>query len=204
MTALSTYIRNIAVFLIFSSFITIIVPSKKYEQYINLILGTILVFLIASPLAGIIGSFSSGSGNIFRDMTLQYDRAVLSRQIADANEAGIEAILADYRNALTEQLGRIVANHGSFTLHHAHFTIDTDENFGEILSIHAILSEGTTTGRPPLISIDPVRIDLAINTRGQPAAAEDAESPQIMSLKKAISDFYKLDTANIILETREN
>ncbi|MCL2350256.1 MAG: stage III sporulation protein AF, partial [Defluviitaleaceae bacterium] len=59
MTALSEYIRNLAVFLIFASFISIISPGKKYEQYINLVLGIILIFVIIAPLSGIVNSIAN-------------------------------------------------------------------------------------------------------------------------------------------------
>jgi len=203
MAILANYIRNIAVFIIFASFVTIICPSKKFEQYINLVLGIIMIFVVAAPLTGVITAITGGSGNILRDMHINYDRAVLARQITDADQAGRDAIIADYHAALTEQLRRIVDTHGMFTLHDTYFEIDVDENFGKILSIRAVVTEGTAGG-PPLIRIDPVRIGTGIGTRGQPAPSDVAESPQILSLKNAISDFYNLDMSNIILETRDD
>jgi len=203
MAFLANYIRNIAVFMIFASFVTIICPSKKFEQYINLVLGIIMIFVVAAPLAGIITSITGSSGNILRDMHINYDRAVLARQIADADQAGRDAIIAEYRSALTEQLRRVVDTHGTFSLQDAYFDIDVDENFGKILSIHAVLTT-RTVGRQPLISIDPVRIEIGIGTRGLPASSDATESPQILTLKNAISDFYNLDMSNIILETRDD
>jgi len=203
MTFLANYIRNIAVFIIFASFVTIICPSKKFEQYIKLVLGIIMIFVVAAPLAGIITAITGGSGSPLRDMHINYDRAVMARQIADADQAGRDAIIADFRAALTEQLRRVVDTHGVFTLLDAYFEIDLGENFGEILSIRAVVSEGAAGGTP-LVRIDPVRIDFGIGTRGMPAAATDVESPQIVSLKNAISDFYNLDRSNIILETRDD
>lgn len=202
MAAIADYVRNIAVFLIFSSFVTIIMPGKKYEQYINLILGIILIFLVTAPLAGILGLLSQGSGDIFRDIGLQYDRAVLARQIEGASEAGEEAILAGFKEALTQQVERVVVGHGYFVLQHVEFEIDRAENFGEILSMHLEVKTGEASATP-LITIDPVRINFGVNTLGQPVQLGHVESPQIMSLKNALSDFYNLDKENIILETRD-
>jgi len=209
MAELSNYIRNIAIFLIFSSFVSIIMPGEKFKQYIDLLLGIVLIFVVIAPLGGIIAGLSGGSGDIFRDIGLEYDRAVLSRQIEWAQEAGMEAVLQNYHDGLTEQLQRIVGNHG-FTLENAEFKIDTtQENFGTITSLNAVLTPGHASGQS-LINIDPVRINTTIGQMGQDpqrhSAAHgenDAESPQIMSLKNVISDFYNLDIANIILETRD-
>ena len=204
MIEIGNYVRNIAVFMIFSSFIGIIMPGEKYKQYVDLVLGIVLIFVIIAPLGGIIAGLSGGSGDIFSDINLSYDRAVMARHIESAEEAGLEQILSNYREALTEQLRRIVGNH-AFTLHHAEFEIDTGEDFGKILHLHLVVSQGEASSAR-LVRIDPVRINPAINTRGQAQTAEngDVETPQIMSLKNVISDFYNLDMSNIILEMRDD
>jgi hypothetical protein len=200
MQAVSEYIRNIAVFLIFSSFITIISPGKKYEPYINLVLGIILIFLITIPLTGVINAIAGSSGDFFSDATLQHERAVMARQIEDAGRAQIDAILESYIRSLNQQLSRIVSDHG-FTLHYADFEIESGLSegldFGAILSMRITVSEDDVP--LPLIRIDPVRILPAVNTRGQPVPSEIEESTRIISLKNAISDFYNLSEDNIYI-----
>ncbi|MCL2168840.1 MAG: stage III sporulation protein AF [Defluviitaleaceae bacterium] len=204
MTALSDYIRNLAVFLIFASFITIINPGKKFENYINLVLGIILIFIVIAPLSGVIAALGSSSGDIFADINLAYDRAALSHQIAAADQSGQDAILALFTEGLTDQTRRLVDNHGHFDLLSVHFNIDqTPENFGAIETMHLFL-EPRGAARP-LVRIDPVRITPAIGTRGEPQPQSDTpvENPHIMSLKNILSSFYNLDEDNIILETRD-
>ena len=186
MQIISEYIRNIAVFLIFSSFITIISPGKKYEPYVNLVLGIILIFLVTIPLAGIITAISGGSGDFFSDAALQHERAVMARQIEDAGQAQIDTILETYTQSLTQQLARIVSNYG-FTLHYANFNINTGDDFGAILSVNLTVNEDDAS--PRLIRIDPIRITPGVNTRGEhQSLSEIEESPRIISLKSAISD----------------
>ena len=200
MAALSDYIRNLAVFLIFSSFVTIITPSKKYEQYINLALGVILILVIVAPLSGVINALAGSSGDIFADISLTYDRHALARQIEEADQAGIDAIMNIYRQGLTEQTERIVDNHGHFNLLAASFQIDQVDNFGEVLGLNLILTELDT--QTPLVRVDPVRINPAINTRGEPVPQSDTqqENPQKMSLKNLLSSFYNVDISNIIIQ----
>jgi len=198
MIELSNYIRNIAVFLIFTSFIKIISPGGKYDKYINLILGIILIFMIATPIFSIIG-WISGGGTL-PDLSVQQDRAALVRQIEDSDAAGQEMILDAYREGLAARLRHIVDGHGEFVLVESLFEIDREENFGDIKSLHMIVDK--IGGSMPFISIDRVRIDFGVNTRGQPQEDGDAEPWQIMSLKNLISDFYNLDMQNIVIETR--
>ncbi|MCL2353931.1 MAG: stage III sporulation protein AF [Defluviitaleaceae bacterium] len=202
MTHIADYIRNLAVFIIFSSFISIINPGKKYEQYINLVLGIILIFIIISPLSGIINAFAGSSGDIFADISLSYDRAALARQIEQADQSQRELIISIYKEGLTAQIERLIDNHGYFTLDYASFSIDERENFGEIITIHLFLIE--IERARAFIRIDPVRIDPIIGSRGEPrqTGAENQAAPEILSLKNLLSSFYNLDMQNIILEVR--
>lgn len=44
------YIKNIILFLIFMSFIQVILPNSKYRSYINLVFGMMLIFIMIKPL----------------------------------------------------------------------------------------------------------------------------------------------------------
>ena len=202
MSMISDYIRNLAVFLIFASFVNIISPGKKFEQYINLVLGIILIFVLIAPLSGIINTMAGSSGDIFADIGLAYDRAALARQIEQADAAGQQQILNLYREGLTEQVRRLVENHGEFSLEYTFFSIDnTEGNFGDILQIHLILRE--LDGTQPFVRIDPIRIEPIIGSRGEPPAAQTApENPHLSSLKNLLASFYNLPMDNIILEVR--
>ena len=204
MTALSDYIRNLAVFLIFASFINIINPGKKFERYINLVLGIILIFVLTAPLAGVINALANSSGDIFADTMLNYDKAALAKHIENADGAGQELILQMYKDGLTQQAKRLVENHGSFSLSHADFEIDTGQkNFGEILSMRLTLQSADNKGS--FVRIEPVKIQPILGNRGEPVETEQnlVESAQIMSLKNLLSGFYNLDMQNIILETTD-
>ena len=198
MLELSNYIRNIAVFLIFTSFIKIISPGGQYDKYINLVLGIILIFMIATPVFSVIG-WISGGGTI-PDLNAHQDRTALVRQIEDADAAGKEMILDAYREGLTARLIQIVDGHGEFVMVESLFEIDREENFGEIKSLYIKVDE--KGGNTPFVSIERIRINFGVNTRGQRQESGDVELSQIMSLKNLISDFYNLDMQNIVIETR--
>ena len=202
MGAISEYIRNLAIFLIFASFINIINPGKKFEHYINLVLGIILIFVLIAPISGIINNLAGSSGDIFADISLAYDRAALARQIDQADAAGQEQILALYRDGLVDQARRLVENHGEFYMDTAHFTINSAANsFGEILQIHLILREQDRA--QAFVRIDPVRIDPVIGSRGEPpTTTAEPENPHKISLKNLLAGFYNLPADNIIIEVR--
>lgn len=203
MTALSDYIRNLAVFLLFASFITIINPGKKFEHYINLVLGIILIFVLIAPLSGVINALAGSSGDIFADITLAYDRAAMARQIEQADQQQQEVIIALFIEGLTQQTQRLVDNHGHFYLENVNFSINTSDNFGEILEMHLILRRRDQN--VPFIRVEPIRITPTIGTRGEPQQNDEdiGENPHIVSLRNLLRDFYNLANDNIILETMD-
>jgi len=75
MEEIGDYIRNIAMFLIFSSFVGIIMPGEKYKQYVDLALGIILILVIIAPLGNVITALG---GDVFSDISLSYDRALMA------------------------------------------------------------------------------------------------------------------------------
>ena len=200
MQIVSAYVQNIAIFLILTSFISIIMPQKRFKQYIDLCLGIIFIFLVTSPLSGILSAITGGGQNIFADIELSYNRAVIQAQIDAADEVSRERIVADFEAGLKAQLDRLIETQG-YSVVFADFDIDaTAENFGRILSLELVVSQ-EAAGGIPFISIDPIRITPSINTRGETPYAPDFEdNGHILSIKSIISDFYNLDMDNIMLE----
>jgi len=193
--------QNIALYLILTSFVSIITPQKKFKQYIDLCLGVIFIFIVLSPLTGFINAIS-GSDNMFSDISLRYNQHLLQNQIYEANSEHIGRIMTNFEVGLLEQLHRIVDAHGEFTVLQAQFFIsDNIEAFGQLLGLQMAVSNIESTARTPFITIEPIRIAPNVNTRGQrPELNEDIETSQILSLKSIISDFYNLDKQNIIIE----
>lgn len=50
MEMIKEYIRNIAVYIILTGFISIILPDNTYRKYISLIIGVIFVAMVIEPL----------------------------------------------------------------------------------------------------------------------------------------------------------
>ena len=53
------YIKSIILFLVFTSFIQIILPNNKFRSYVNLVFGMILIFIMIKPLNIIFDKFNN-------------------------------------------------------------------------------------------------------------------------------------------------
>lgn len=193
MEAFSAYIRDIAVFLIFISFVDIIVPQKKYKEYINLMLAFILIFIVVSPLNSFLGFFGENNGSLFADETINYNRSLLQKEGAYYEEAQKAAVLAQYSDELLLQLKRMVESGGQFTFEQGEFSLDsTDESFGEIKTISVTVTEvAPKPTKKPFIRIEPVKVKVN-KQEAQDETPPNVETSQIKDLKKSISDFYHI------------
>ena len=190
------YIQTIAIFLIFSSIVSMLLPNKKYESYVKLTMGIIFIFIVLSPIARFIneGFSMPNFGNI------QAEQQNMLAEIENANAQQIMNIMAQYREILDESLADFVSANSDFIVVASHFEIDYYDNFGDILSISLRIEEKPSQNqRPPFLAIEPIRINNIINSGGLPQPTETTTNPRILELKNAISSFYNLDITHIVI-----
>jgi len=204
MAELSNYVRTIAIFIIFMSFTVIIIPENKYEKYIKLVMGIMLVAVIVGPLAGVLARFG-GIGDFSLAGMPAIDMRQIDEQIANASTEQIEQILAIYHADLAAHLERLVNTGSQYTFIDGFFDIARNEdNFGQLLGLRLTVTTAQQHAGG-MITIDPVRIDISVNTRGlgrQGDSSENVENEQVMALKNLIADFYNLDKTSIHVSIR--
>jgi len=216
MAELSNYVRNIAVFIIFMGFVSIIIPGDKYEKYVNLVMGIILVFMALSPMTRIFGNVAAGEILPFSVVTETASLRSLEQDIQSAGNAQAENIIANYHAELIAQLERLVNTGSEYTFIRGRFDIDvSQEHFGRILRLDLTVSQTSATSPASagqsrnLVNIDPIRIEVAVNTRGENRGnteqnGQSVESGHMVSLKNLISNFYNMDTGNIHITIETN
>jgi hypothetical protein len=217
--AFSVYIKNIAIFLIFTAFANIMIPSAKYKQYVNLALGFVMIFLLLTPLRALIGAVGGDDiGAMFTGFSNRFETAVTKPGDVEKLEGAQDAlILSAFKESILSQIETLVAEEGTFIYQSADITADeSDEHFGEIQAIRLTLRKKTAEERAagarptakPLIRIEPVAIDTQsiFSTKYEPEGADAEESDEIKNIKKLLSDFYNLSHDNIyitISDTKE-
>lgn len=196
--AISAYIRNIAVFLIFAGFVRVLLPDGKYREYINLTLAFILVLITAAPLIGLLGGEYT---DVFFDFGVGYDKNVMALEHEGYDETQSRLVLEAYAESLKEQLERLVKSCGYVFAGAVFILGDGEENFGEILRIDVeVYSEPEKEEKKPLIRIETVRIGS--NTLPGYSGEEAGGDAGTGILKKAISDFYNIVQDNIYIAVR--
>ena len=200
MAALSEYVRNIAVLIVFIAFVGIILPDGAYKKYIDLVLGLILIFVVMQPLLGV-ESFEDAAADFFAmvpNAQVQQNRHHGTADTLPLLDQSFQAILQNQVAALLRPQGYRVAR----------LNADFDRDTGAIASLDLVLQEiaqtgsndgqtqRTDQGQNRLITIDPVtiRIPRLGESLGQEKLDETADTT---TLKILVSDFYNLPKDHI-------
>lgn len=190
--AVSTYIKGIAIFLVLIAYAELIMPDSKYKDYINLVLGLVLLFLLIKPAGSLINKAYSTPAVSKYNILL--DKGIMNNEQALYEESRKTLVLDTYKSELKKQTAEILSEYGEVTL----LGIDVserDEDFGSIMGIYAeiVPNEEAAGKKKKLVRIERVRI----NERTAKDSTEEIYDEQIKIIKNRISDFYNLSGGNI-------
>lgn len=167
---LNTYASNIVFFLLLMVFLKMFLNNKKYVNYIDVILGFLLILILIEPITKVFSMenidfkvLQEEQVNIEEYMSMGDD--YISSMSAKTMKKQIEGLLVDYDYEIYDT------------------TISFDEEYN-LKSINIILEDST---------IFEVSVDQ-INIEGQGAVVESLE---ILEIKNLVKDFYNLSLSHI-------
>ncbi len=115
MSYITFYFRNIIIFLIFMNFIEIILPNKKYKNYMDFVLGLVLISIIVTPIVNLMNIKPNIS---FQDTTKNAEQNIYT------NETDYTKVL--YENQLSTQFSTFLDTEN---IAYSDIKILTDENY---------------------------------------------------------------------------
>jgi len=183
--ALGEYVRNIAVFLLFTSFIGIIMPSGKYKGYVNLVLGFMLIFIVLAPLVNM-GAASFDDALMELNIAMGVSDGSLGATHGEMEERRIELITENVQQSLKIQLEHPLSELG-FRVNDINITLG--ENY-EILGMElhlADLEEAEEQGG--LIRVERIRVN-----RDEPV-----KDPRVLDVINFIENFYNLPSGTVVV-----
>lgn len=184
----SSYIKEIAFFLIFMIFIEIILPQSKYRNYINLVLGLLLIFIMIKPVNILLAKFNTSIDSEIINKTIEIDKNAIEKEKQYYTEKQKELIFNNFNENLKKQLTSILNNYAY--VNDVNFEIDY-ENL-KINDIYVDISYEQKAEKEKFIRIKPVIInDDTLKDE------KNEEDEKIKNIKNIISDFYNLSVDNI-------
>lgn len=225
MEELYGWIRNITYYLIFMTVVSNLLPGKKYEKYLKLFAGMVLILLVLKPVTG---------GLRLDDRLAYYFEAISFKKEADelkAELSGMEGkrldnIIGQYEAAVANDI-KSMAETAGFVCKKADVTIETEEDselFGQVKAVFLLLAPDIYEGaegemKEPDIDIkkEMEPVERVGQVTVEPVAAGEAESEKlrrdrdrqqqenskITGLKRRISEYYDLEEQDIEIQLED-
>lgn len=204
LSLLSEYVRNLGMFLLFMTFVSIITPNSKYKGYINLIMGFMLIFVIISPISNVVASSFITLEDIFAEVGIEInsnnnmENITTKQEFFESSQRAI--ILDSFKRDLIVQIEGILQEKGFSATKVSLDIDDSEEKFGDIKSIYIhMIDMDKEENRTSIIQIERISINRVGNIDNVNSNDEMSQSEEVKNLKNYISDFYNLSVDNIYI-----
>ena len=176
------YIRNIILFLVFMSFIQVILPNNKYRCYINLVFGMILIFIMIKPIDSILNGVNNiDSLNIFNNQDFEINSNIDSEKYKDIQN---QMVKNAFQDNIKVQIESILKNEYVIKK----INLELYENKYEEINIDKIY-----------LTLNKFNKNIYIKPFNEDKNIENLEKKEINDIKKLISDFYNMPSENIFI-----
>lgn len=148
MGAVSEWAGSILSFLILITVIRGILPSKKYEPYLRLFSGLMLILLVLQPVTGGLG-LERQIDRAFEAFSFQMDHEELNTRVLGIEKERQEQILKIYENDVAGHVTAMAGEQG-LQAESAQVEINGDPestDYGKVVSVKVKLQSGEATGK---------------------------------------------------------
>lgn len=212
MDQLYGWVRNITCYLIFMTVLTNILPDKKYEKYMKLFAGMVLILIVLKPLTSGL-HLDDQIAYFFESITFQSQTDDLKKELSGMEEKRLSSMMGQYEQAVSMDLKEAVEAAGYYTKQ-VYVTIEEDqssEKFGSVTGISIVITteqagtEGTQEihGMEPVDPVNPVRIggEKTEKTDSDPGGAarerHEQENSSVRALRQKLEQYYNLEAQHV-------
>jgi stage III sporulation protein AF len=224
MEELFNWIRNITYYLIFITVVGNLLPNKKYEKYIKLFTGMVLILLVLKPVTGGL-RLDDTLAYYFESITLKKEAGELTGKLADMEGKRLESMIARYEEAIGTDLKSMAETDG-FSCRESRVKIDREQGsaaFGHIVGVTLVLApegneeEGKVlsvsgNGGMPVKKVEEVE---EVKIAGKEPEKDDGkgqedvrkqkqeENSRLSGLRRRIAEYYDLEEQDIEIQMED-
>ena len=111
MKAVENWVRDIVFYMIFVTMVMNILPDPKYEKYLRLFAGAVMILLAFGPVLRITGMETAIAG-MFEKITFEDDVRTLKEELGVADERRIAGFYGRYRAAVESDIRTMAEGDG--------------------------------------------------------------------------------------------
>lgn len=183
--SINSWVQGIIIAVIISTIIEMILPEGTIKKYVRTVIGTYIVFVIASPI------ISKITGKEIDLSSYKLPETKITQTTAIDTNAYIENT---YINKIKEDIIKNIETKG-YKVAKVEIYIDEDnENYGSIKSISVNISKNNSTSDNATINkIEPIKVDI----KNETIQNENISEQEINELKTYLEENYGTDIEKI-------
>ena len=217
MEVITHWAGNIVSYLVFLTVLTGLLPAHKYEKYIRLFAGCILLLIVLKPLTDGL-RLEERLNYLFTSLSFENEAGELKREMDEIEVRRRNMVLSQYEAEASKEAVRVAAEAG-FSVEKADVELEKDpesEQFASVRSVTVYVAEseaGIEAGmeaaeleenQSSMIEIEkipPIEISLKQEQKqGEPAAAQAVSwmnGEKIWELQQRLASFYQVEADHV-------
>lgn len=156
------WVKSIIYYMIFLSAANNLLADSKYEKYVRLFAGMVLILIVVSPLTGSL-RLNEQISSLFQSITFQADAKDLKADLWGMEDKRMDQMIHTYEEAVEKDIAAMAEGEG-LSCREAKVTIDRDKGssqYGKVTEIQLTLweEEKEETESPPYTVSRPVTVE---------------------------------------------
>ena len=215
------WVRNIACYLIFMTVLANVLPSGKYEKYMRLFAGMVLLLLVLKPLTGGL-RIEERIAYYYKNISFAQEVETLKEESSRLEEERKERMFVQYREGLAADVARLAESAG-FAVRDVRVELEEDGESGRLGAVNQVwltvarqtagredAAEGSSAAegdgiRPVEIGVD--RIEVTDESASPYARWELDErlfeGQEVNRLRRQIAGYYALEERYVEIEVED-
>ena len=213
MEAITHWAGNIVSYLVFLTVLTGLLPAHKYEKYIRLFAGCILLLIVLKPLTDGLG-LEERLNYLFTSLSFENEAGELKSEMDEIEVRRRNMVLSQYEAEASKEAVRVAAEAG-FSVEKADVELEKDpesEQFASVRSVTVYVAgseagmeaaelEENQSSMIEIEKIPPIEISLEQEQKqGEPAAAQAVSwmnGEKIWELQQRLASFYQVEADHV-------
>ena len=217
MEVITHWAGNIVSYLVFLTVLTGLLPAHKYEKYIRLFAGCILLLIVLKPLTDGL-RLEERLNYLFTSLSFENEAGELKREMDEIEVRRRNMVLSQYEAEASKEAVRVAAEAG-FSVEKADVELEKDpesEQFASVRSVTGYVAgseagmeagmeaaelEENQSSMIEIEKIPPIEISLKQEQKqGEPAAAQAVSwmnGEKIWELQQRLASFYQVEADHV-------
>ena len=217
MEVITHWAGNIVSYLVFLTVLTGLLPAHKYEKYIRLFAGCILLLIVLKPLTDGL-RLEERLNYLFTSLSFENEAGELKREMDEIEVRRRNMVLSQYEAEASKEAVRVAAEAG-FSVEKADIELEKDpesEQFASVRSVTVYVAgseagmeagmeaaelEENQSSMIEIEKIPPIEISLKQEQKqGEPAAAQAVSwmnGEKIWELQQRLASFYQVEADHV-------